>query len=303
MSAISDGRICLSNGKIRVGIQPDLGAGLTEMAAWHEGQWEDVLRPCRGPSEDPEQLACCLLMPWSNRLYGGGFQWRDQLVKVLPQRTVDHVPLHGDAWLAQWQVVGHGVEEVTLIHDARGAMPFPYVGQVRYWLKDSTLLIEMRVEHHGADPMLYGLGLHPWFLRSPDTQICFKSEGRLEPHATHPPREVRSLSGSESHSFHWAKALPNELIDHAYLGWNGRAELRWPARALKVLLQASTQAQYLVVYSPEGVAGANFVCLEPVTHAPDAHRSHEPMSSGLVELRSGGHLDLTVSLTVSSMRS
>lgn len=297
MKSASDGLICLDNGQVRVSIQPGLGAGLTEMSVLHRGRWEPVLRPWQGLATDPEQLACCLLMPWSNRLYGGGFRWQGRPLSVAPARAIDPVPLHGDAWVGAWQVVNQSHDALSLVHDARGRPNFPYVGHVRYALKAATLWVEMKLQHHGAEPMPYGLGLHPWFVRSPDTQVRFQSSGRWEPDASRPPRQVRLLSGGEPHAFRQAKPLPVELIDHAYLEWDGRADVIWPSRGLAVRVQADPIARYLVVYSPARAAGADFVCLEPVTHAPDAHRAATPESTGLVELRQGGCLELAVTLT------
>jgi aldose 1-epimerase len=297
VSTPSGSLVRLDNGQVRVCMTPDLGAGLMEMAVLHRGRWEQVLRPCHGPATDPEQLACCVLMPWSNRLYGSGFQWRERPVRVAPTRLVDPVPLHGDAWVAPWQVLRQCADEVALVHDARGWQSFPYVGHVRYGIKHTTLRVEMSVEHHGVEPLPYGLGLHPWFVRSHDTQVRFLSSGRWEPDATRPPRHIRRLSGAEPHSFKQAKTLPDELIDHAYLEWDGTAEVLWPSRGLAVCMQADPIARNLVVYSPAGAAGANFVCLEPVTHAPDAHRAPKSRSTGLVELRQGGRLELAVTLT------
>ena len=298
MNKASDDLVRLANGQVRVCVQPALGAGLTEMSVLHRGCWEPVLRPRQGIATDPEQLACCLLMPWSNRLYGGGFRWRARTVSVAPARAIDPVPLHGNAWVARWRVLSRSADAVCLFHDARSETNFPYVGHVHYALKAATLWVEMKLEHHGAEPMLYGLGLHPWFVRSPDTQIRFQSSGRWEPDATRPPRLVRLLSGSEPHSFKQAKTLPEELIDHAYLEWDGRAEVIWPSRGLAVHMQADSIARYLVVYSPAQTAGADFVCLEPVTHAPDAHRASATQSTGLVELRQGDCLELAVTLAV-----
>lgn len=300
MNLASDGLARLDNGRLRICVQPGLGAGLTEMSVLHQGHWEHVLRPRQGLATDPEQLACCLLMPWSNRLYGSGFRWRERPVRVAPARTIDPVPLHGDAWVAPWRVVSQSADAVNLVHDARSDPNFPYVGQVRYAIEGATLWVELKVVHHGTVPMPYGLGLHPWFLRSPDTRVRFQSAGRWEPDATKPPRCIRLLSGAEQYSFNQAKPLPDELIDHAYLEWGGRAEVLWPSRGLAVRMRADPVAQYLVIYSPARAADADFVCLEPVTHAPDAHRAVAAKSSGLVELRQGEALELTVTLSVDS---
>jgi aldose 1-epimerase len=195
-------------------------------------------------------MACCVLMPWSNRLYGGGFRWRDRTVTVEPMRPGDRLPLHGHAWLAPWQVVSSAAEELVLTHECQAPAGFAYTGQVRYRLEDTRVRVELSVEHRGPGPLPYGLGLHPWFVRDPDTVVAFHSTGRWEPDATQAPRTLRPLAPQEPLNFDPGRPLPPELIDHVYTGWDGAAEIRWPARGLALRMRADALAPYLVVYSP-----------------------------------------------------
>lgn len=287
-------QVRLDNGCLRVVVQPGLGAGLTQMACWHRGRWEPLLRPLAGPATDPEQMACCVLMPWSNRLYGGGFRWRGRTVTVPPGRPGDRLPLHGDAWLAPWQVVRQGPHEVLLARDPPAQAAFAYAARLHYRLEDARLHVRMSVEHHGPTALPYGLGLHPWFVRTPDVRVAFRSAGRWEPDSREPPRHFRPLDGSQAVCFEQARPLPPELIDHVYADWDGQAEIHWPARGLAARLSADPLARYLVVYSPPQAHG--FVCLEPVTHCTDAHRAPDPPARGLVELQRGERLELGVTL-------
>ncbi len=297
MTSPDTGLVTLTNGRLRVVVQPGLGAGLTQMAVWHDGHWQPLMRPLQGRARDPEQMACGVLMPWSNRLYGGGFRWRDRAVIIEPLRPGDRMPLHGHAWLAPWQVVADTPEELVLTHRFQSPSGFDYAGQVRYRLEDTTLRVELSVEHRGTSPLPYGLGLHPWFVRDLDTVVAFRSTGRWEPDAGQAPRRFRQLDGRRPLSFDTARPLPPELIDHAYTGWNGTAEIRWPARGLALRMRANAPAPYLVVYSPPPQAyRPDFVCLEPVTHLNDAHRAADPFAQGLVELLRNERLQWGVTL-------
>lgn len=290
----------LENGQLRACVQPGLGAGLTRLDCWHRDAWEPLLRPLSGPASDPEQLACCLLMPWSNRLYGGRFTWRGRVFDVRPSRVRDRLPLHGDAWVSAWSVISQGSNETVLELDARQHQPFAYTGRVHYRLEASRLRVSLCIEHCGDEPMPYGIGLHPWFVREADTQIQFNSKSRWEPQAEQPPSFLTTLhSGSPDH-FGEPKRLPSGLIDHAYAGWDGRAEIRWPRRGLALEMRANTSSTHLSVYSPPQQAAKDFVCLEPVTHRNGAHLAVDPLAQGLVELRLGQHLTLEVSLAVTN---
>lgn len=297
MTGPDPGLLTLANGRLRAVVQPGLGAGLTELALCHGGRWQPLLRPLQGPATDPGQLACCVLMPWSNRLYGGGFRWRDHDVNIGPMRPGDRFALHGDAWLAPWQVVTSTLDELVLTHTSGPQAGFAYVGRVRYRVDDTALHVELSVQHRGPQPLPYGLGLHPWFVRDPDTMVAFRSTGRWEPDATRAPRLFRPLRSSQRLSFDRGRPLPKGRIDHVYAGWDGAAEVRWPARGLGLRMHAQPPARYLVVYSlPPEPGQAGFVCLEPVTHGNDAHRAPDPLARGLVELQCGQQMSLSVVL-------
>ena len=297
MSSTGFGLVALDNGLLRVLVQPDLGAGLTQVAVRHRDRWHHLLRPLAGRAADPRQLACCLLIPWSNRLYRGGFSWRGRQVVVPPGRLDGRLPLHGDAWLAPWRVVTSTPTQALLERQTDEPAVFQYAAQVRYRLEGRQLHVSLGVRHRGPRPLPYGLGVHPWFVRGPDTVVRFSSVGRWEPDATQVPGEFRPLDGAHPLSFNGPKPLPGELIDHLYAGWDGVAEVRWPGSGIAARLQADTPARHLVVYSPPPVSGqSGFVCLEPVTHCNDAHGAPDPLAGGLVELRTGERFDLEVSL-------
>nr|WP_166652190.1 aldose 1-epimerase [Roseateles toxinivorans] len=290
----------LENGQLRASVQPGLGAGLTRLDWWHRGAWEPLLRPLSGPASDPEQLACCLLMPWSNRLYGSSFTWRGRVFHVRPSRAGDRQPLHGDAWVSAWSVISQGSDEIVLEFDARQHRPLAYIGRVHYRLDASRLQVSLCIEHCGDEPMPYGMGLHPWFVRESDTQIQFNSKSRWEPQAEQPPSFEMPLHCGDRNHFGEPQRLPSGLIDHAYAGWDGHARIRWPSRGLALEMRATDSSNHLVVYSPPQQATHGFVCLEPVTHRNGAHIAADPLVQGLVELRRGQHLELEVSLVVTS---
>jgi aldose 1-epimerase len=84
------------------------------MAGWHHGRWHSVLGPLDGLANDPKRL----LMHCGNRLYVGSFRWRGGTATVAPGRPDDRLPLHGDAWLAPWQLQLQRSDERLLTRDA-----------------------------------------------------------------------------------------------------------------------------------------------------------------------------------------
>ena len=53
-------------------------------------------------------------------------------------------------------------------------------------------------------------------------------------------------------------------LDNCFDGWDGRATIVWPARRLRLDLEASAPFRHLVIYVPPG---QSFFCVEPVSHA------------------------------------
>ena len=88
-------------------------------------------------------------------------------------------------------------------------------------------------------------------------------------------------------------ALPDApFVDHAYAGWTGEAVLEGGVR--RVTMTASAPAQWTQVYAP---AGADFFCVEPVTHRPNAHNAPAGECSGLLRLSPDERL--SIAMTVS----
>jgi aldose 1-epimerase len=85
--------------------------------------------------------------------------------------------------------------------------------------------------------------------------------------------------------------LPDTWINAAFSGWDGTAEIRQGEEAVSVRMSAPGLST-LLVYSPD--AAAPFACLEPVSHAVDAH--NRPGQPGLVRLDPGGRLQATMRL-------
>jgi len=142
--------------------------------------------------------------------------------------------------------------------------------------------------------MPYGLGLHPWFLRSATTRLTTSVQGvwlsGADPlptkHTTEFPAGWDPRAGME---------VNGTLIDNAYTGWSGQACIAWPEHQLALTMQVpdiQSRGQndgYCLLYRPP--AGPAF-CFEPVTHPIDAF--HVTGHPGLQTLRQGESLTLHV---------
>jgi aldose 1-epimerase len=237
-------------------------------------------------------------VPWSNRIGAGGFEHDGAFHAIAPNRPDQRDPIHGDGWLQPWRVSHRTPESATALLMARGfrGLPYAYDAEQCWTLVAGGLDQSLRVTHRGAASLPYGLGLHPWLPRGPGTRL---------------QAEVRGvwLSGADLlPTAHTSRLPPGwelparipmqaPFIDNVFTGWDGRARVAWPDRALALELHmlplqtpgGERAPEYLHLYRPD--AGDAF-CIEPVTQAIDAfHLADRP---GLVTLRDAESMSLRV---------
>ncbi|ONW86331.1 aldose epimerase, partial [Burkholderia cenocepacia] len=99
--------VTLSNASLRLDVLPHLGGGIARFD-WRgeNGALVPVFRRCEHPetATDPNELACYPLLPYSNRIGDGRFECDGRKVAVPRNRRDEPLPIHGDGWLAPWQV-------------------------------------------------------------------------------------------------------------------------------------------------------------------------------------------------------
>ena len=83
----------------RLGLVPTLGGSV---AAWQIERPQgalDLWRPWDGVTLDLYKLASFPMVPWSNRISGGGFAHQGRFHPMRPNRAGEPYPIHGDGWL------------------------------------------------------------------------------------------------------------------------------------------------------------------------------------------------------------
>jgi len=279
----------------RLGLVPSLGGGV---AAWQLDQPNgtlDLWRAWAG-STNRYTLASMPMLPWCNRISGGGFEHAGVFYPMRLNRAGEPYPIHGDGWLQPWQLqqTADNTLEMTLQSHAFDNNPYVYQALQRFVLLEGGMDQTLTVTHLGDQPMPYGLGQHPWLPRSAATRLSAPVQGVW-------------LSGGDplptrhSHQFPpgWdpraGMPVTDMLVDNVYTGWAGQATITWPEHALTLtmtvpkILELGQQDGYCLLYLPP--TGAAF-CLEPMTHPVDAF--HLPGKPGLQVLQTGQNLSLQV---------
>ena len=273
MSAPSAGeRVVLEDGRARLEIVPELGAGVARYDLLRNDGPLALFRPA--PDEldpgEPFALAMNLLLPWSNRISGGGFELDGAFHRLEPNLSGEPYPIHGNAFRRPWKVEHRSATAATLVLRSDGPGPFRYDASVIYELHAGALRAVLSVVNRAPMRLPYGGGLHPWFPRDADTRLRLIVAGVWLEDERYLPTEHVPVSSREGWDFGTERPLPEGWINNAFTGWDGRARLVWPARGLALDVEADASLGTCVVHSPG--AGSGFACVEPVSHAVDAHR-------------------------------
>lgn len=281
----------------RLGLVPSLGGAV---AAWQLDRPQgplDLWRPWDGKTQDLYQAASFAMVPWSNRISGGGFKHAGQFHAMRPNRRGEPYPIHGDGWLQPWQVSQPRDDTLVMTLASCGfdGNPYDYEAVQTFRLVDGGLDQQVQVRHLGVTPLPYGLGVHPWFPRTPQTRITAPVQGFWlcgdDPlpvaHTTDFPAGWNLNEGAPANG---------PLIDNGYTGWGGKACIAWPEWGLQVTASmpdferdGGAAQHFCLVYRPP--QGAAF-CFEPITQPIDAF--HLPGQPGLRELSPGEEFSLNI---------
>ncbi|MGE8188037.1 aldose 1-epimerase [Pseudomonas sp. NPDC086278] len=268
-------------------LAPELGGSLVNWTVRSTGQ--PLLRHNDAQALStglPGKLGCYPLVPWSNRIAGGGFDCPDGWLALTPNSLTDPLPIHGSAWQQPWAVLSQSNDEIVLQLDS--ATPFAYRARQRFQLSEGRLTVQLEVTHLAEQAAWHGLGLHPYFPRTANTRLQAKAERVWLCDGSKLPTEQVELP--VEWDFQALQALPASLVDNGFCDWDGHCLIEQPDLGYTLECQA-TGSDYYLLYCPVGPA---FFCIEPVSHPVNAH--HLPGRPGLRLLEQGQSIALTFSL-------
>ncbi len=279
--------IALAAGDWRATLAPERGGAMLTL----DWRGRPVFRPTPEDATDILETACFPLVPYANRIADGRFHFGGRSVRLTPlDRFAPHA-LHGDGWLLPWTVTRQTPEEAEMTLDWPGdpdGWPWPWRAVQQVSLAENGLRISLSVTNTGDAAMAAGLGLHPYFHRPADGVLKLNATGVW---ATD-DREIPDRLAQPAVIADWSQGLALNaapFVDHAYAGWGGAAVLNGAGQ--RVTVSSDANGRWVQVYCPLGV---EFVCIEPVTHRPDAHNAPEAEDHGLIALAPGQTLSLTM---------
>lgn len=283
----------------RLQLAPEMGGSLTAWDWKAGGATSPLLRPWDGASGDRYTMACFPLVPWANRLTGGGFEHDGAFYPIHANRTEEHYPIHGDGWLQSWKVAEHAHDRIKLSLESRGfdGSSYHYRSTQTFLLLAEGLQIDLTATNTGQKMLPYGLGLHPCFVRNKETRLQFKAEGVWLSAEDAAPNDY-TTNFPPGWDYNTPAPLDGPLIDNCYSGWNGKARIDYPDRGLSLNIVMPDCNGYTLLYRPPN---RDFFCLEPITHPVDAF--HMPEQPGLAYLAHGDSLALRTKLLVAPLSS
>ncbi len=235
------------------------------------------------------------LVPFSNRIAGGGFRFQGTAYRLARADRGFPTPIHGLGWVRRWDVTALGPAEarLRLVHPLTPAdlalWPFPFTATMSVRLTPRSLTIGLRLVNDHSGPAPAGLGLHPYFPRRPGARLRFTALGAWRADAARLPVAHGPVPESWDHAA--GRAVGEVALDDVFTGWDGVATL--DLAPLRLRLTASAAFRHLVVFTPPG---AGFFCVEPVSHMTDA--VNREGATGLVVLAPGEALAGEVAMTV-----
>ncbi|MDG4884072.1 aldose 1-epimerase [Mesorhizobium sp. WSM4884] len=256
----------LDDGRARLVLAPENGAAIARYDALIIGSAPVALLK---PGDGTGASGCQLLLPWSNRISGGGFTFDGRFHAVPPNVPGEAFPIHGDGFQKPWRLARRTDTEAELVLEDGAIGPYRYAASVGYALRDGSLEAKLTVENRAGMRLPYGLGFHPWFPRGDTTLLQATARRVWLEDERHLPVGVVPVSERPDWDFERPIPLPLEWVNNAFDGWNRRASITQLEDGIKVTLSASPELAVYILYSPSPDAG--FFCFEPVSHLVDAH--------------------------------
>ena len=221
-------------------------------------------------AEDGQAFGCQVLVPFSNRISGGGFNFDGRFHADRTERARRSI---SDPWRRFPKTMAGGEKLADVLRSWRWIMARSVLTDMprtsgTLWT-EGALTAHMEAENRAAIRLPYGLGFHPWFPRHPGTTLHAKAARVWLEDERHLPTGVVPIASRPQWDFSRPSLLPPAWVNNGFDGWDRRAEIAQSEDGVVLSIEASPELGVYILYSPSPNAG--FFCFEPVSHVVDAH--------------------------------
>lgn len=257
--------LTLTHGAARCDLLPQVGGSI--------GSWsvsgQEMLRTAGKSAvaaRDPFATAGFPLVPYSNRIGQGTFEWRGEPMTLARNFPPEPHAIHGVGFERPWQVQSRAGDSAVLRLNYRpdAGWPWAFDARQRITLTDDLLILEFDAVNLESQPVPLAFGFHPYFPHH-GARLTFHAQGVWRNGDDGLPCELVHPSGA--FDFSKGSAVENADIDHCFAGWNGVAIIAWADQAQALGITASRELSSAVVYIRREL---DAFCFEPVAHINNA---------------------------------
>jgi aldose 1-epimerase len=257
--------LTLTHGAARCDLLPRVGGSI--------GTWsvsgQEMLRSASESAiaaRGPYATAGFPLVPYSNRIGQGSFEWRGQRLNLARNFAPEPHAIHGVGFERPWHVQSRDRDSavLSLKHRPDSGWPWAFDARQSITLTDDLLILEFDVVNSESHPVPLAFGFHPYFPRN-GARLTFHAQGVWQVGDDGLPCELLEPTGP--FDFSKGASVDNADIDHCFTGWNGLAIITWPDKAQALGITASRELSSAVVYISREL---DAFCFEPVAHVNNA---------------------------------
>ena len=261
--------LTIRSGNVLLSIIQEIGGYITRYCLKTEEQVFEILRPATLEEISTGNLlkkGCFPLVPFSNRIRNGRFSFQGQHIKMSPNLSHEVHTIHGQGWKNPWTVIK--VEKNRAMIEYRHSpddWPFAYLAHQCFELLGSALTVTLQITNCGKSAMPAGMGLHPYFVRTPMATITAKTEKMWINDFENMPLRLELVP--ETELLNQGLIVNQNVMDNIFTGWNREVLISWPEWNAKLKIFSYTPLDFIVIYTP---AQEEFFCVEPVSNVTDA---------------------------------
>ena len=244
-----------------VELLPEAGGAIGRYSTLTDRQTYHWLLP--GDAQTPSAFP---MVPFCSRVRDAKFRFGQRTIRLVANFPPEPHAIHGHGWQSAWAVVESRVDMAVLQYQhLADNWPWDYLARQEVELRDSGhLVVSLSVRNQSASTMPAGLGLHPYFPRTPMARLqaavgeVWETDEQLMPIRRVPLPNYMDLPSGVT--------VGEPPLDNVFGAWDRQFSIRWPELQAGLRVRASQEFAHLVVYTP---AARGYFCAEPATNVTD----------------------------------